>query len=113
MAEDVVRILRAVKEFEEKLTRIESSIEKDASSLLAAAEERARRLETKAEEIVDRARSTINALAEDEIARIRDELEKKKREVLASVEATARANFEKAVEAALEVLANAVRISRR
>ena len=113
MAEDVVRLLRGAKEFEEKVSRIESQLERDAASIMAAAEERARRLEALAEAIVDRMRERVRRAADEEIARIREEMERKKREIRTLVEVTAQGNFEKAVSAALEVLASAVRVSGR
>ncbi len=113
MAEVVVRLLRAVKEFEDELHRVEKELERDANSLLAAAEERVRRLELRAEEIIDSTRSEVAKAVEEEIERVRREMEEKKKEVLGAIEVQARSNFEKAVEAALEVLVNAVRASGR
>ncbi len=113
MAEVVVRLLRAVKEFEDELHRVEKELEHDASSLLAAAEERARRLEVRAEEIVDSVRNEVARAVEEEVERVRREMEEKRKEVLGAVEVQARTNFEKAVQAALEVLVNAVRASGR
>jgi vacuolar-type H+-ATPase subunit H len=104
----IVEVLKAVEAADAKLRQLVSWVEEQASRLLVIADEEARRIRSKAEQLVEQAIAELARAYEREARRIEEVYARRMEEEVKRLEEAARANRGRAIEEAARRLLEVV-----